>query len=244
MSRIALVIVSHSATLADGVREVAKAMAPEVHIVPAGGTETLSGEGLGTSAERVEAAVRSALEEAEGVVILTDIGSSTMTAQGVVEALNDSKVAIVDAPIVEGAVAAAVESQLNGDLTEVIKAASEAGAQFVDADVHAKGTSALDAAFVEAPEDSVAVAESGARAAAVVAYEGGLHARPAALIAGAANTYSAKVTIDGVDATSALELMGRGIKHGQSVIVEADGPDAVDAVIAIVRGLEQPGSLG
>lgn len=244
MSRIALVIVSHSATLAEGVREVANALAPEVHVLPAGGTQTFAGEGLGTSVERVEAAVLGSLEVAEGVVVLTDIGSSKETVETVLDKLKNDNVCLVDAPIVEGAVAAALSSQMNGDLNDVRAAAAEAGAQFVDQSIHARGTSALDAAFVEAPEGSVAVADDSARAVAVVGHDAGLHARPAALIAGLANTYSSLITIDGVDACSALEIMGRSIRKGQTVIVEARGADAIDAVIAVVKGIEKPEALG
>ncbi len=244
MSRVSLVIVSHSAVLAEGIREVAKAMAPQVHVGVAGGTTTLHGEGLGTSFERIDAAIRAALEVSESVVVLTDIGSAAMTAESVVEALGMDSVRVVDAPIVEGAVAAAVKSQLDGSMTEVIGAAVAAGVHFSDADVMVEGTSALDAAFVEAPEGSVAIAAGSARAVATVGHLGGLHARPAALIAGLAGTYRSLITIDGVDATSALEVMARNIKVGQTVIVEARGGDAVDAVVTVVKGIERPESLG
>lgn len=244
MSRTALVIVSHTAMLAGGVRELALAMAPEVHIGVAGGIETADGDGLGTSFDRVEQAIEAALAEAEGVVVLTDIGSSVMTAESVVEFVDNNNVIIAHAPLVEGAVAAAVKAQLDGDINEVCAAAQAACAQFMDGNDHAAGTPALDSAFVEAPEGTLAVADGGARAAATVNHDVGLHARPAGLLAQVAATFTSEITIDGADATSALEVMARGIGKGQVVVVEAIGSDAADAVIAIVRGIEQPETLG
>lgn len=244
MSRISLVIVSHSSTLAEGVREVAMAMAPEVTIVAAGGRKVLEEEALGTDADRIKKALDEALVDAEGVVVLTDIGSSVMTAETVVEKMDSEDIRIVDAPLVEGAVAAAVTAQLDGDLREVVASAVEAGERFTNASLQVEGTSALDAAFAEAPQGSVAIADGSARAVAVVGHAAGLHARPSALLARLAGTYSALVTIDGVDVSNATELMARHIKVGQTVVVEARGADSVDAVVAVVKGIEFPESLG
>lgn len=244
MSRVAVVVVSHSATLAQGVCELAHAMAPQVRIVPAGGTTSLHGESLGTSVERVEAALRFALDGTEGVVILTDLGSSVSTVESVAARVGSELVRVVDAPLVEGCVAAAIRAQMDGSVQEVAAAAVDAGVHFTRSDVTVGGNSELDAAFVEAPAGTVAIASGSARAVATVAHPGGLHARPAALIATLAGTYRSFITIDGVDATSALELMSRHVKLGQTVIVEARGGDAVDAVLTVVKGIEQPDSLG
>jgi phosphocarrier protein HPr len=68
----------------------------------------------------------------------------------------------------------------------------------------------------------------------------GLHARPAALIAEAANAVSSAVTIGApggapVDAGSALLIMTLGAKQGDQVIVSSDDQAAVDKVADLVE---------
>ncbi|HKN98433.1 MAG TPA: dihydroxyacetone kinase phosphoryl donor subunit DhaM, partial [Pseudonocardiaceae bacterium] len=102
---VGLVVVSHSATLAAGVVELAAQMAPDVPIVPAGG---MPDGGLGTDFAAVTDAVAAA-DQGDGVVLLFDLGSARMTADLVVETIaNPDRAVVADAPLVEGAVAAAV----------------------------------------------------------------------------------------------------------------------------------------
>ena len=129
----AIVVVSHSAQLADGVCELAAQMAPDVRLVAAGGTD--DGR-LGTSFELVAQAVRQAVAEAGGVVVLTDLGSATMTAEAVLEMLDDDRVVAADGPLVEGAVAAAVAAQ-GGANVGAVRSAAELGVWMVN--VHASG---------------------------------------------------------------------------------------------------------
>lgn len=63
----------------------------------------------------------------------------------------------------------------------------------------------------------------------------GLHARPAAIIAQAAEGLGSTVTINGVDAGSSLLIMTLGAGHGDSVEVAGDDPAAVDAIAALVE---------
>ena len=72
-----LVIVSHSARLAEGVAELAAEMGGgEVVIEPAGG---LDDGAIGTDAERVRAAVER-VRSPDGVLVLMDLGSALMSA--------------------------------------------------------------------------------------------------------------------------------------------------------------------
>lgn len=124
---IGLVIVSHSAKLADGVVELAGQMAQgEVAIATAGGTEDGS---LGTSMEKVLQALRQA-DSADGILVLLDLGSAVMTTEIAVEAFNTEqpsrRVIISPAPLVEGAVIAAVEASIGNSLDEVAAAAANA----------------------------------------------------------------------------------------------------------------------
>lgn len=103
---VGIVIVSHSEKLAAGVVEIARMMAPNAPLVAAGGLE--AGE-LGTSYQRISDAIDEVYSE-DGVAVLMDMGSAVMTTEIVVEDKADQKVKMLDCPLVEGAVLAAVES--------------------------------------------------------------------------------------------------------------------------------------
>ena len=120
MSRVGLVVVSHSATLAAGVVEVAEQMAPDVTLVPAGGT---ADGGIGTDFDAVSRRDRAGGRWA-GVVVLYDLGSARMVAEMAVEVADNAR--LVDAPLVEGTVAAAVSAEGGADVTEVAHAAEDA----------------------------------------------------------------------------------------------------------------------
>ncbi|WP_188037544.1 dihydroxyacetone kinase phosphoryl donor subunit DhaM, partial [Actinotalea sp. JY-7885] len=126
---VALVLVSHSAQVAEGTARLAGQMAPDVRLVPAGGVPVEGQDELGTSHDRVLEAITAALAD-DGVVVLTDLGSAVLTTEGALEWLEDDERARVRtpaAPFVEGAVAAAVAAQQGGDVDAVARAAQEAG---------------------------------------------------------------------------------------------------------------------
>ena len=121
---VGIVIVSHSERLAEGVVELAEQMAQGgVTIAAAGGIEG----GLGTSMERVLAALQK-VAGPDGTLILLDLGSAVMMTEMAIETLGKEerkRVVISSAPLVEGAVLAAVEAAAGGTLQEVIEAANE-----------------------------------------------------------------------------------------------------------------------
>ena len=125
--KVGLVIVSHSDKLAEGLCELAGQMAPDVAIIPAGGTDD---GGIGTSLEKIQSAIAQA-EGGAGVAVLADLGSAVMTTDMALEFLEPEerkKVRLADAPLVEGAVAAAVAAQTGQDLDSVIRDAEAAAA--------------------------------------------------------------------------------------------------------------------
>ncbi len=141
MSRVGIVIASHSDLLARGVAELAGQMAPGVAIGAAGGLED---GGLGTSYDRIEAALEAVLAAVDGpgsgAVVLTDLGSATMTAESVVEMSEaPERIRLVDTALVEGAVAAAVRAEVGDSLDDVARAAASVrfGAQDQGAPDHA-----------------------------------------------------------------------------------------------------------
>ena len=113
---VGIVIVSHSQKLSEGVVEVAQMMSPNVPIMAAGGLEDGT---LGTSYEKIKNAVESIYSD-EGVIVLADMGSAFMTAEMVLEDIAADNVKLIDCPLVEGAVVAAVESTSGRTLNEII----------------------------------------------------------------------------------------------------------------------------
>ena len=123
-ARVGIVLVSHSAALAEGAAELAGQIGGgTVVIVPAGGTDD---GGIGTSIGEVRRAVQSA-DAGAGVVILPDLGSSVLTVRALLGRGGPAEpVELADAPFVEGAVAATVAAAGGGDVKAVLQAAEEA----------------------------------------------------------------------------------------------------------------------
>ncbi|MFF9392519.1 PTS-dependent dihydroxyacetone kinase phosphotransferase subunit DhaM [Streptomyces griseoluteus] len=124
---VGIVLVSHSAEVAESVAGLAKSLAGGATAVPvaaAGGTE---GGGFGTSAELISAAA-AAVDQGAGVAVLTDLGSAVLTVKALLAEGDElpADTRLVDAPFVEGAVAAVVTAATGADLDAVVAAASEA----------------------------------------------------------------------------------------------------------------------
>ena len=120
---VGIVLVSHSAELAAGLRLLVQQIGSDhVPLATAGGTD--DGR-IGTSYDLVLAAIREA-DHGGGVVVIPDLGSSIITARTVLEDHPRTDVTIVDAPFVEGAVAAVVTAASGADLKTVANAAKEA----------------------------------------------------------------------------------------------------------------------
>ena len=107
-----LVLISHSGPVAEGLRDMVKQVAGnEVAVGIAGGTE--DGR-LGTSAPRITAALRTALDAgADGVLVLFDLGSAALSLELALEDLDPSdrdRVRVSEAPLVEGSIDGAAAS--------------------------------------------------------------------------------------------------------------------------------------
>ena len=99
---VGLVVVSHSAKAAEGIVEVAAEMGGDTAIEAAGG----DGGAIGTDVDRISDALAAA-DDGDGVVVLVDLGSAVMNAEVAIE-MHDGEAVIADAPVLEGAVNAAV----------------------------------------------------------------------------------------------------------------------------------------
>lgn len=244
-ARVALVLVSHSAELARGTAELAEQMAPDVLIRGVGGGP---GGGLGTSLDAVQKVLGDVLTtladsaargtdalgggtEGGGVVVLGDLGSSVLTVEAALE-LDESLteyVVLARAPFVEGAVAAAVTAHGGADLATVLESANASVRMF--AAVEAARSPEADGSS----SDGAASGETESSRTVVVRNPLGLHARPAALVSRKVAELGATVTIDGVDASSVLQLMALGATQGRELRVEATGERAAEAVTTVVE---------
>jgi PTS hybrid protein len=224
---VGLVVVSHSRKIAEGAVELAAQMAPDVRFYAVGGTD--DGR-IGTDLEKTIAAFEKGLAEAagDGVVVLTDLGSAVMTAESATEFCSDAdRVLLADAPLVEGLVAAAVATQ-GGASAAAVKAAAEA--------VHFGPLPIIDAGGSDEPEGRREPEESGEFE---LINPMGMHARPAAKIAGGLAGMDVEATVNGVDGTSIMELMSLAVGNGGKLRVEAWGKDSSKAVDYVRRLVEQ-----
>jgi phosphoenolpyruvate---glycerone phosphotransferase subunit DhaM len=123
MSTVGIVLVSHSPKLAEGLAELlAQIGSDEVPVAVAAGDPA---GGLGTDPAKVTAAIQRA-DAGQGIVIIPDLGSSVLTVRALLDQAPGNRRVLVDAPFVEGAVAAAVTAASGASLREVAEAARAA----------------------------------------------------------------------------------------------------------------------
>ena len=125
---IGLVLVAHSADVVRGVVAMVMQAAPDVPVDGAGG---LSGGRLGTNGLEVAGALRRVLEAngRDGILVLLDLGSASMAVDLALDELDRVDRALVrltEAPIVEGAVLAAVAAAGGAGVDAVAAAAERA----------------------------------------------------------------------------------------------------------------------
>jgi dihydroxyacetone kinase phosphotransfer subunit len=122
---VGIVIVSHSALIAEGTADMVRQMVgEEVPLAWCGGDPS---GGLGTSVEQIIQAIERAWSDA-GVAILVDLGGAETNSEMAVEMLGaprSDKVVVCNAPIVEGAIMAATEASGGASLAEVRATAQE-----------------------------------------------------------------------------------------------------------------------
>jgi phosphoenolpyruvate-protein phosphotransferase/dihydroxyacetone kinase phosphotransfer subunit len=234
---VGIVVVSHSARLADGVIELAREMGgPDVRLEAAGGTDDPDAP-LGTDATKVLAAIEAA-DTGDGVLVLMDLGSGVLSAEMALDLLGGEpyrRVVLSEAPLVEGAVSAAIAAKLGASLDDV---ASEARGALAPKAAHLSGDAVEGdgAAAPAAPEAS----GIDATAELDVTNKLGLHARPAARFVTAAGSFEAEVRVTNlttgegpVNARSINAVATLGVRQGHRIRVDARGPQATEVVDAL-----------
>ncbi len=231
---VSIVLVSHSAGLAEGLRQLIDQMVQgQVPIAAAGGIDDPENP-IGTDAFKVQAAIESVYSP-DGVVVLMDLGSAFLSAEMALEFLSPEQqehVHLCPAPFVEGAMSAAVQASAGGDIQQVMGEARAAG-------------SAKEAQFgpgePEQPAETVAPAASSSEPALdlrlTVQNKLGLHARPAARFVRTASRYQAQVQVSKgaktANAKSINQVATLGVRQGDEILLSASGPDASEALAAI-----------
>ncbi len=230
---IGLVIVSHSAAVAEGVCELAGQVARRrVRLAAAGGTADPE-HPLGTDAFKVLEAIESVIE-GEGVLVLMDLGSAVLSAGTALELLGEEKRARVHlcaAPLVEGAVAAAALAAAGAGIEEVAR--------------EARGALAAKAAQLGDAPGTAAPPEHAAEKLASLANAHGLHARPAARLVRLARRFEARCWIENLtqpagpaEARGINAVLALGARQGHTLRLRAAGTDARAAVEALAAFLE------
>ncbi|MGP3633651.1 PTS-dependent dihydroxyacetone kinase phosphotransferase subunit DhaM [Streptomyces sp. 24-1644] len=126
-SQVGIVLVSHSAPVAESVAELARGLAAGGATAPVAAAGGIPGGGLGTSVDLIAEAARS-VDGGAGIAVLVDLGSAVLTVKAMLAEGDElpEGARLIDAPFVEGAVAAVVTASVGGDLDAVEAAASEA----------------------------------------------------------------------------------------------------------------------
>src|SRR4051812_48255113 len=208
----------------------------DVRIEAAGGMADPPGE-IGTDAMVVHAAIERAAGP-DGVLVLMDLGSAVMSAEMAVEMIaaehDDVQVLLCEAPLVEGAVAAAARAGAGAALDEVAAEARAAlGMKAAQLGVEPVGGDGAGPAVAETDDPGALEARL------PVGNALGLHARPAARIVETAARFQATITVRDdtsgggpADARSLSGLVMLGARQGDTLVVRASGPDAQAALDA------------
>ena len=223
---IHLILVSHHPDIARGIAALAAQMsaAPETILTAAGIDD--ADNPIGTDAVRIMQTLLEA-DNPDGILILVDLGSAILSAQTALDLLDDPALAarcrISAAPLVEGAISAAVAASSGADLETVAREATQALA--------AKQASLGESAPASA---TPVVAPSGDSTTITLTNRDGLHARPAARLVAALTPYRARLVLTcgdkQADGKSLNQLALLQARHGDRLTLHADGDDAAAAL--------------
>lgn len=117
MDCVGIVLISHSAKVAEGIKEIIQQVIRDVPVETAGGTDD---GGIGTSLEKINAAIKRAYSS-NGVLLFYDLGSAKMNAETAIQFSEKENIFLVEAPLLEGSYVAAVESSTGKNIYAIIK---------------------------------------------------------------------------------------------------------------------------
>ncbi len=240
---VGLVIVSHSEKLAQGAAELAQLMTKQkVAIVAAGG---MGNNDLGTSADIIQHAIES-VASPDGVLVFLDMGSAVLSTEMALEMLSDEQrehVLLTFAPIVEGAVAAAIDATLGHSLQEVKAAAEQTASKKHLQNLKPITQDTESMTEQESVPQSVETLPANAlEGEYTLINPSGLHARPASLFVQTSAQFKAKIAVrtgkGQARADSMSALLSLAARKGETIAIRASGEDAqaaLDALGELVR---------
>jgi len=241
---VGLVLVSHSKRLAESVRDMLLQMtSPNFPVAVASGAGA-EHEQLGTDAIHISETLQK-LSRPDGLLVLMDLGSAVLSAEAALELLDlcpEMRIRLCAAPLVEGAIAAAVQANGGGSLEEVAREA-ERGLAGKEQQLKRKGDIAATLRTSSRPS---LVAET-SELVLTVRNEHGLHTRPAAALVRVVSKFASSVEIanmrSGQGSASARSLTSLAlleIRQGDQIRVLASGNDR-DAALEAIRELADRG---
>jgi multiphosphoryl transfer protein len=236
---VGIVIVSHSRALAEGLVQLVKQVASEeLPIAFAAGVGPDNQE-FGTNAVEIMESIL-AVDSPQGVLVLMDLGSAILSAEMALELLPaemHSRIRFCPAPLVEGAIAAGIQSSLGSNLDQVFNEAAGA--------LHPKQEQLGEKIQTEQRKPSILaeqrqVMEASAQTRVTLQNQHGLHARPAARFVQMAASFDAEIQVlneskmkGPVSAKSLNALATLGAVQGTQIIISATGDQAEEAVKAL-----------
>ncbi|MCD8487469.1 MAG: phosphoenolpyruvate--protein phosphotransferase [Desertifilum sp.] len=237
---VGILIVSHSRKLAQGIQELVSQMIQgTVPIAIAAGIDDPQ-RPLGTDPLQIQQAIE-ALDCKDGVLVLMDLGSAVLSAEMALEFLppeQRSRVKLCGAPLVEGAIAAAVKAATGGNLDQVYQEAYQ-GLNAKQTHLSFEGTVAnLHPATATPPPESREIHLT-------IGLPMGLHARPAAQLVLNAAQFQSQITLrnltrqtSAINAKSINQVMMLGTRQGDEIAIAATGSDATAALACLQELVE------
>ena len=234
---VGLVLVSHSKKLAEATRELVLQMTgPDFPIAVASGVGETHDE-LGTDAVHISEVLQS-LDCPEGVLVLMDLGSAVLSAVTALELLDtpDKPIRLSPAPLIEGAVGAAVRAQAGGTLDEVAQEA-ELGLAPKQQQLQPESPASFSPPVTQ-PQTGM----PGETVEFVLEIENphGLHARPAAALVQIASRFASNIEVSNltsgrgpVPARSLTSISLLQVRKGDRIKVVCNGNDCEQALQAI-----------
>jgi len=246
---IGLVLVSHSRKLAESVKELVLQMTtPHFPVAVASGAGEDHNQ-MGTDAVHIADVIKT-MRGLTGVLVLMDLGSAVLSAQTAIELIDSpfhTPILLCAAPLVEGAIAAAVQANAGGTLEEVAREAQR-GLMAKQQQLQSESAN-VSPAVVSTNETQRPAAASGETAELVLTVENehGLHARPAAIFVQTVSRFTSSVEVSNLTsgrgpapARSLTSIALLQVRKGDRIRVTASGTDR-DAALRAIRELATNG---
>lgn len=238
---VGIVIVSHSALLARGVEELVRQMVQNtVPLACAAGIDDPDNP-LGTDVMAIQDAIASVYSQ-DGVVVLMDLGSAVLSAEMAWEFFTPEEqvqVKLCAAPLVEGAIAAAIQAAAGGNLQAVIAEAENA--------LTAKASQlSVECPSSGLPKSSqLASSELTQEIHLTIQNTWGLHGRPAAQFVRTSSKFESEIGLQNitqgtekVNGKSINQVLTLGVRQGDKIAISAIGNDANNALMRLQELVE------